>query len=174
MGPDPAFVDEAAASLEPCPQERIGSAADSQPVFVGQTQQGGTLSPVETKRLFKVDVLAGPEGGGADFGMGPRNGEIADDLDIAAGQELADRHGPQPIPFGRRLGAGVFYICARDVGDVGIVSREIGLADLAAANQANLCSSCLGQLFTSGHPVPKSRLPAWHGGRPQCQARPLR
>ena len=60
-GPDPALVDEPPASLQPGAQERIGGAADSQTVFVGQTQQGGTLFPVEAKRLFKVDVLAVPE-----------------------------------------------------------------------------------------------------------------
>ncbi len=121
----------------PAPRNVSGAQPTVRPPIVGQVQQVGALFPVETERLLEVDVLAVPECGRADLGMGPRHREVADDFDFPMGQKRADRERLQPKGLCRGPGPVLVYIRAGNISDIGIARRQVRLADLPTTNQAD-------------------------------------
>ena len=127
-----------AGGLVAAAEERIGRAADAQPLGRRQIHDLAGLGYADAERLLGMDMLAGIEHRQAHVGVGQRHRQVDHDLDVVALQELIDpqrRHAER----GRLLlGGGAAHVGNRAQFDIGEALRglEIGGADNAAADDA--------------------------------------
>ena len=100
---DPPVIDCLPAGLMASAQERVRRAAEADTGCVRCCDQGAAFFERDRQRLFGIDVLSRIDDRAADLGMGKRDGDVDDDLDLIVGQQSLDRHRLDAIglSFGR-------------------------------------------------------------------------
>src|SRR5579875_1074779 len=82
---DSTLVNQFNAGLEATTEESVGGTANTQVFLAGQLQESLPLGTVERERFFSVDRFSGFKGGHTDLGMGRRDGEVENHIDVWVG-----------------------------------------------------------------------------------------
>ncbi len=125
-------------------EERVGRAADAQPLRLGQRLQRQPVLERQDQRLFGIDVLAGLERGLADREMRVGDRQVDDEVDFRVREQLLDGLGADAVflraGFGRRridVGAGPHLEAAEQRREAEIGGRDIAASDDADADRVH-------------------------------------
>ena len=125
----------------PGAEKGVGRAANAHTLRCGSEHQRLSLRMTGYKRLFRIDMLAGFDNLHADRCVSQWDGKIDDDLDFRVGEESIHRHGLYSVL--RRFFLCRFHAHVRDVLHPYLLrpgrAFQVGMADVAAANDANVC-----------------------------------
>ena len=140
--PDIAVVDQAAAGLQPGPQEGIGRAAEQQPLFLREPHQLPALREIGGQGLFAVHMLAGQQGRAGHLEMLVRTGQVQHNVHRGIGKQIVHGgvllgnavllHG-RPRPFVDQIADAHDFQLPEPGGDI----LQIDTADGADAHDAD-------------------------------------
>ena len=138
--PDQAVVDGFASRLQAAAEEGIGRAAQAQVGRRRRFDDFGAIVARNGQRLFAVGMLARFNDLQRDFGMRGRDGQVDDDVDFVAREQVIDAAGGQSVhggerfrPLSENIGAG------GDLDDIKWrAAFNIRRRDIAGADEANV------------------------------------
>ena len=113
--PDRPLVDQPSHGLQSGPEEGVRSAADPDAGAVGRREEPSGVGEIGRQRLLVPDVLAGGDRALGDLGVGGRDREVDDDLDLGMADDDGGVAGDRDAMLGR--------LRSSHVGD-GIADRE--------------------------------------------------
>ena len=86
---NPTIIDELTAGLDAGTEKGVGGASDAHAFGSGGIDQGAAIGQTNGQGFFIVDMLAGGHGLEGHLGMGCRDGQIDDDVDVGAARSSA-------------------------------------------------------------------------------------
>ena len=138
---DRPVVHRLAGGLDAGAEKGVGRAADQEMLAFRELKHDGAIRRRQGKGFLAVGVLAGVEGGGVHLGVGLGHGKVDDNLHFRIMEQVGHAGaGPDAILGGLGLGPRGIKVGAGDeIEDVEFLrAGEVGVADVAAADDANI------------------------------------